>query len=133
MRESYLEARITYLDQIELAYKRSNLLRHALRTIQVPTGLSEPDLYMYINPGRTAVWLHSWPMEAGCGFVAELEELLLTAAIVHIDSNNHTIDHTFYKGTPFEFMVYVSPTNCVWKGEPQKYEWKDSTERPVCG
>jgi hypothetical protein len=67
MKESYLEKRIYYLDQIEQAYKRSNMLRHALRAIQV------------------------------------------------------------------EFTVYVSPTNCVWKGEPQKYEWKQSTERPVCG
>jgi len=131
--DDYISIREAGLKKIEHAYRLANQLRYAIRNIQVPIeGLIPPEIHMYLDPGRIVVWLHNWPMEAGCGFVAELEELLLTSSEVVIESNSHIVESIFLRNTPFEFKVYCSPTNCVWEGTPQVWEFKESTEKPRC-
>jgi len=106
------ELRKLLIERESLSY----VLVHALEKATVPSQFKEPQLdvsdWKWQSDSQVYVTLFSWPLEASCCYVAELEEILHTEAKIG-SLEDDRVRYYFFKGTPLAFSVQnMRPANC---------------------
>lgn len=113
MERTFIKGLATHREGLIKGERWAYIIAHAIEKCSVPKDFKVPELDVNTWYGHSVyVTLWSWPLEASCGFVAELEELLNTEAKVG-SLEDDRVRYNFFEGLPFAFHVQnMHPANC---------------------